>query len=369
MTEWSEHVKRYAKRHKMSYRQASMNGKCKEAYQKKKKRMSPRRMKMPSRAGGGAREEDLPRNERERAGRILRSRRIGIEEPEYSREYPSGEGPCHKKGRYKCSNCRGQTDMVYLDPIPENKGVCIDKQCYNSDHLIESFEKIGEIIPHNSQKMTLDELDDILENGEDHCMTLTKKDLKGTSKEEKVMLLLRACEIGYSKGIKLILNYKLDINNITNEFGSTPLILAVISGSTEAVNLLLSRGADPNKETPTGDTALSFAISSDVPEEISELLLNAGVDPNKEIHEMTPITSALLERKIDIVRILLDHGAYPNRNSSYNGRNTYEILKRELRHVEREIYGLTSYYSILEEIERLEEDERILEQIRDDVLP
>ena len=197
MTEWSEHVKRYAKRHKMSYRQTSMNGKCKEAYQKKKKRMSPRKMKMPSRAGGGAREEDLPRNERERAGRILRSRRIGIEEPEYSREYPSGEGPCHKKGRYKCSNCRGQTDMVYLDPIPENKGVCIDKQCYNSDHLIESFKKIGEIIPHNNQKMTLDELDDILENGEDHCMTLTKKDLKGTSKEEKVMLLLRACEIGY----------------------------------------------------------------------------------------------------------------------------------------------------------------------------
>ncbi len=40
MTEWSEHVKRYAKKHKMSYRQASMDSKCKEAYQKKKKRMN-----------------------------------------------------------------------------------------------------------------------------------------------------------------------------------------------------------------------------------------------------------------------------------------------------------------------------------------
>jgi len=42
MTEWSEHVKKYAKKHKMSYRQASMDSKCKEAYQKKKKRMKKR---------------------------------------------------------------------------------------------------------------------------------------------------------------------------------------------------------------------------------------------------------------------------------------------------------------------------------------
>ena len=44
MTEWSEYVKRYAKRHKLTYREASMDEKCKEGYQRKKKRMSPRRM-------------------------------------------------------------------------------------------------------------------------------------------------------------------------------------------------------------------------------------------------------------------------------------------------------------------------------------
>ena len=49
MTDWSDHVKRYAKKHKMSYREANTNSKCKEAYQKKKKRMSPRKMKMPGR--------------------------------------------------------------------------------------------------------------------------------------------------------------------------------------------------------------------------------------------------------------------------------------------------------------------------------
>jgi hypothetical protein len=45
MTKWSEHVKKHAKKHKMSYREASMNSKCKESYHKmSKKRMSPRKM-------------------------------------------------------------------------------------------------------------------------------------------------------------------------------------------------------------------------------------------------------------------------------------------------------------------------------------
>ena len=45
MTKWSEHVKKHAKKHKMSYREASMNSKCKESYRKmSKKRMSPRKM-------------------------------------------------------------------------------------------------------------------------------------------------------------------------------------------------------------------------------------------------------------------------------------------------------------------------------------
>ena len=37
MTAWSDHVRRYAKKHKMSYQQANTNPKCKEAYQKKRK--------------------------------------------------------------------------------------------------------------------------------------------------------------------------------------------------------------------------------------------------------------------------------------------------------------------------------------------
>ena len=60
MTSWSDHVKRFAKKHKMSYREASMSSKCKESYQKKKK-MSPRRMKMPGPDGGGRPPKAAPR--------------------------------------------------------------------------------------------------------------------------------------------------------------------------------------------------------------------------------------------------------------------------------------------------------------------
>ena len=58
MSEWSDHVKRYAKKHKISYQQANTNPNCKESY--RKKRMSPRSMKMP---GGGVRGASGPRGD------------------------------------------------------------------------------------------------------------------------------------------------------------------------------------------------------------------------------------------------------------------------------------------------------------------
>ena len=47
MTEWSDHVHRFAKKHKMTYNQARSSKKCKELYKKEKikfRRGSPKRM-------------------------------------------------------------------------------------------------------------------------------------------------------------------------------------------------------------------------------------------------------------------------------------------------------------------------------------
>ena len=50
MTEWSKHVHRFAKKHNMTYKQANVSRKCKEAYKKRKtspRRKSPRRKTSP----------------------------------------------------------------------------------------------------------------------------------------------------------------------------------------------------------------------------------------------------------------------------------------------------------------------------------
>ena len=52
MTDWSKHVHRFAKKHNMSYKQANVSKKCKEAYKKRKtspRRKSPRRKTSPRR--------------------------------------------------------------------------------------------------------------------------------------------------------------------------------------------------------------------------------------------------------------------------------------------------------------------------------
>ena len=46
MTDWSKHVHRFAKKHNMSYKQANVSKKCKEAY--KKRKTSPRRKRKTS---------------------------------------------------------------------------------------------------------------------------------------------------------------------------------------------------------------------------------------------------------------------------------------------------------------------------------
>ena len=46
MTEWSDHVHRYAKKNKIPYREAQKNDDCKEKYKKRKNKTFPLRRKM-----------------------------------------------------------------------------------------------------------------------------------------------------------------------------------------------------------------------------------------------------------------------------------------------------------------------------------
>ncbi len=71
-----------------------------------------------------------------------------------------------------------------------------------------------------------------------------------------------------------------------------PLHWAVWSGSVEAAEVLLARGADPNARTAMGHTPLHWAAGSrDL--EMARLLLRYGADPDAEDHlGHTPLSEA-----------------------------------------------------------------------------
>ena len=74
----------------------------------------------------------------------------------------------------------------------------------------------------------------------------------------------------------------------------------------EMLELLLTHGADPNVSDPHG-TPLQLAIERNVPYDV-ELLLANGADP-----DVTAVISAIAHGKTQILELLLDYGADPNR--------------------------------------------------------
>ena len=104
-----------------------------------------------------------------------------------------------------------------------------------------------------------------------------------------------------------------DLVNATSGDGFTPLHLAAFFGQTDAVRLLLARGAEPDVRGQgwmTG-TALSAAAAGGHTA-IVVLLLEVGVDPNvQQAQGFTPLHAAAQNADLETVRALLDAGADP----------------------------------------------------------
>ncbi len=104
-----------------------------------------------------------------------------------------------------------------------------------------------------------------------------------------------------------------DLVNATSGDGFTPLHLAAFFGQTDAVRLLLARGAEPDVRGQgwmTG-TALSAATAGGHTA-IVLLLLEVGVDPNvQQAQGFTPLHAAAQNADLEAVRALLEAGADP----------------------------------------------------------
>ena len=279
MSARSDHVKRYAKKHKMSYREASMNAKCKEAYSKK--RMSPRRMKMPPRAGGGAREDGRGRREEDGAG-----------------ELPFLH-PDIKSDILEFLNCRELAFFRHKMP---------DK--FSIDNYLKKIMK--------TFKSKYPEI----YNNETPGMAEFKATRKPTWEQFSGVcgeafsignrLILEAAGNNQIESIENLIRAGISVN-IPDQYGNTPLLEACEEGHLDIVQLLLDRGAYMNQEGHNGFSPL-FAACQEGHLDIVQLLLDRGADMDRTTNRgVSPLWVACRNGRLDVARLLIDNGADVNK--------------------------------------------------------
>lgn len=121
-------------------------------------------------------------------------------------------------------------------------------------------------------------------------------------------LLHAAANSGNAKLIELLLAYgpEIDARDVD---GRTPLHIAVSRGHLAATLLLLKHQADPNISAIKGYGTLAATDRAD----IAEALLAAGAKVNAEDEGgRTALFGAVVKKKKDMLKLLLQHGADPN---------------------------------------------------------
>lgn len=148
---------------------------------------------------------------------------------------------------------------------------------------------------------------------------------------------------GHEEVVKLLLEHGADVDG--REGGKpTALIEAAYFGHENLVKMLLKQGADTNAQSSVyyKYNALTAACTNGKKRSLVKLLLDHGADPNRNGLDVNAITYSALsfasrhEKNVDIVRMLLERGADVNagsgkalKNASDNGSTAIVQLLRE----------------------------------------
>jgi ankyrin repeat protein len=132
------------------------------------------------------------------------------------------------------------------------------------------------------------------------------------------------------KATQLIENHPRIIN-ARDSHGDTALIIAIKRSDSDWTGFLLHKDADPNAAGAAGDTPLIAAARVGFDEAAEWLLgLGAKVDEDNKMGE-TPLIVAVQQRDARLVKLLLDHGANPDKTDAAAGYSARDYAKRDPR--------------------------------------
>jgi len=135
-----------------------------------------------------------------------------------------------------------------------------------------------------------------------------------------------------------LLSSRAGVVNARDLNGDTALTLAIGRSDSTWTFFLLDRGADPNQPGVNDDTPLIVAARVGYLEAAEQLLLRkAKVDLANRKGE-TPLIAAVQQRRREVVELLLEYGANPDKTDNVAGLSARDYAKRDSR--SREILAL-----------------------------
>ncbi|KZM23137.1 uncharacterized protein EKO05_0008430 [Ascochyta rabiei] len=130
---------------------------------------------------------------------------------------------------------------------------------------------------------------------------------------EGVTPLFAATLASCFESAKMLLKQGADANLSAGPNSESPLSLAASENQIDFVQLYLSNGGDVNMIMDNGSTTLVQAMNKIVSPKLVELLLTSGGDANAKTGEgTTALFQAIQANRVDLMTVLLDHGANPN---------------------------------------------------------
>jgi ankyrin repeat protein len=130
---------------------------------------------------------------------------------------------------------------------------------------------------------------------------------------EGVTPLYAATRAQSFESAKVLLKHGADCNLSAGSDSESPLAFAASNNHLDLVQLYLANGGDADLIMENGSTALVSCMNKIVSPKVVEVILTAGADANAKNGEgTTALFQAIQASRVDLMTVLLDHGANPN---------------------------------------------------------